>query len=1311
MQNNRAAPFSRMVAVGMGLISASSLFGADVFWSGATSRDWHTPSNWSGGSVPAGGDVAVIDPSRQAVTRWDFQLTNAAAVAGLRLTNLTQAVSGSASGNFALTVGADGVGVSGASVMLAFPCVVAAPQTWSVAAGAELVHSGELRGSATLAKAGEGRAWLTGQSVFSGNYRVEAGVLKGVSAYAAPVMDGLDVWLDASASGTFVTNSAGAMTVWSNRVGNSVMTPVGGGGPLWVAHAMRGKPAARFDRAANNGLIMQSGYANTTNVVTAFVVMQRRIDQNAFAGLLSINKDGEMDFNTPNGSVFFRFPNSAPNYTLTCDRNNTQGGEINVPQETPVCLMSRYNGQSHTLVQDGALAGSVSTDTRMAEPFAADRLVLGNRPVAGYAYPFNGDVSEVLVYNRVLTAAEERQVVAYLRQKWQEPGTLETVLGEASLWFDASHPETLVTNEAGGVLTWKSRVSETTLTPVTGANPLFLGQGANGLPAVRFDKDLANSLQTTGGYWNRGKALTVFVSLVPRASQNTFAGVVSVTGWGADFAEAGNACVILAFPEAQRWGAHRQGSWLSSVFLVSEQPAFVMSRFDGGAHTFALNGTVLGAPVASEQTFNANLLRLGARLDGNNFNPPTFNGDIQEVLVYNRALSPAEESLVNGYLDKKWRKADDLGALLADAEVHLDASEAASVVTNEVGQVTAWSNLSSGAVMTVPAVSGCVGPQWVAGAMNGRPVMRFDNTLKTSLFMESGYANTEAGLTAFMVLRRGAMDIFAGVLSAYNAAEPVDYDNLRSAALIETDSTPFSYNWYCNRVVGLGAVADVPFGTPACLMSAFDGLRHTMAVNGGAAASVAFVGNFDANRICVGARPIGGMGYFFSGDVAEVLIYNRSLSAGETARVNAYLREKWQQPATNTLAALLGSAQLWLDASASGTLLTNASGQVTAWSNRVANTAAALIPPAGLTGPTPVAAGLNGRTVLRFDKDAALLQGLMVSEGYALTSASATAVVMMKPRTSQVANARLLMVWRDNANDYDNSDSGIFMYMPAATSCNGFRANNGKSGYGTIVAETPVCLVSRYDGNAHRMIKDGDVLCGPVWSGEGAFNANRLALGFRLNVNEPFNGDIAEVLVFDYALTPDQYGMIVAYLKDKWVNAPSTPVGALQGTQSVEVRSGAELDVRDAAGFAVESGGVLFGAGTVSGNMTVAGGGRIKALGEGDNVLDVVGDLVFKPGATVAIDYAGGARPLVRATGLLSLPAQMTYAATNLIEVTGSATLPVLQGGLWDNGSGGSPSAAAWVLQGGSGAVQLQLDGASHRVNLQIIRGTLLMLF
>jgi hypothetical protein len=1061
----------------------------------------------------------------------------------------------------------------------------------------------------------------------------------------------------------------------------------------------------RFDKTLTNGLLMASGYANTTNVVTAFVMMQRRSSQSIYAGLLSLYKNVGADYDNVNSAAFYHFLGAAPFYTLTGLRNNANGGQIPLTQESPMCLMSRFNGASHTLVQDGDILGSVSTDARMYAPFNADRLILGNRPVANYTYPFNGDVAEVLVYNRVLTAAEEMQVTEYLRNKWKPVQAVGDVLKDAALWFDASKPESITTNAFGAVTSWSNLVSETKLLPLSSTNyPAYTASALDGLPAVRFNKDVFNGLQTSGGYHNRSDELTFFVSLVTRAEQIAATGVASVTdGVSYDFNSNANALLMYLrdTTTGQQWSGHRNNVGLSYSYTSPQTPAVAMSRFDGAEHTFVVNGDVAGPAVASQGYFNANYFRLGDRIEATS---RPFNGDIHEVLVFNRRLSPSEEKMVAEYLESKWVAVTNINQLLAAADIHLDASAASSILTNATGSVTNWTNIAGTSVMTVPT-NGYSGPLLVEGAMNGLPVLRFNSAGKTALFMETGYSNTEAQVNAFIVMRRNAdQGSNAGVLSIYAGSTANDYNPVGNAimAYYPNNETLAGYRVDVQRA----AIIDIPYNAPVCLHTAFNGLAHTMALNNGAAASSSYLGKFNSDRLCLGVRyESSSLIRHFSGDIAEVLIYNRALSPSEKGLITECLTAKWM-PATsaNELDPLLQSAMLWLDASAAETRVTDGNGQITAWSNRVDNMAKALLPPSGLKGPTVLADGMNGRPVLRFNKDAATKQALMISTNFALAGTATTAVIMMRTRATQSGGARLANLWKDSGQDYDTVAGAVYGYFSNPTTLIGHRENDGKSQYSGLLSETPTCIFSRFDGSRHRMIKDV-VLC-TADASTGNFNANRFGLAFRAGASEWFNGDIAEVLVFNYALNPDQQRIIYEYMQAKWVNPASR--GTLTGTQLIEINAGAELDVRDINGLTVQSAAKLFGAGSVNGDVTVASGGTIEAMVEGsDQTLAVSGDLTFASGSTVTLNYLAGA-PLITTAGLLTLPSGITFSTLNLRESNRVGTFPVLRGNSWDNGSGGTPSSAGWTLGGAGGGTSFFLKEIDFSVNLRVIKGTMI---
>ena len=1301
----------------------------DVFWSGARGRDWHNAGSWVGGVLPTAGDVAVFDSSVYGNGCRIFQVGSRVEVAGLRFVGPSPAVQGTAVGNGALTIGQEGVAVSGGMVTLDLPLALGASQTWAVAGDSELLLSGALSGEGVLTKDGEGRAWLTGPGVFSGEYRVAAGTLRTSRDSAAPVTEGLAVWLDAAAADTVVTNGAGVMTAWRSRVGGGEMVATPGGGPLWVADAMAGKPAARFTNAWNQGMVMLSGYSNTTNCATAFIVAQRRSRQTDYTGLLSIYRGGELDYDQYHASVFFHFPGGFPHNSVKGFRRNVDGGFLSFPSEQPVCLMSRFNGASHVIARDyPAQYGTTSTHTNMFLPFDANRIVLANRaaPVNAYNYPFNGEISEMLLYNRVLTEAEERQVFAYLRGKWEEtpPFTIETTLKRATVHFDAARPETLVTNAAGGVLAWTNLCNEGALVPQTaGQNPLYVTGESGGLPAVRFDKDLTNALQMLNVSYYGAKSATLFTVITPRPEQIQYTGVASFSrSTGNDYNEAGSA-ILLAFNNSNiddAWWAHQENQWLGGGHLRPERVAVVMSSFDKGLHAMQVNGLPSSPPAVREVLFNAQNLRVGNRFDSS---ARTFNGDIHELMIFNCALSPEETAQVTEYLKAKWLDTppDDLAALLAEAAVRFDASDAGSVTTNEFGIVTELRNLNATGAAEIADQAGCDGPLYVEGAMNGLPVLRFDHTRNTVLEMTSGYTNSNAFLTAFAVARitkdSGTTD--AGLLSLVRSGQR-DYDNMTSASVMLIRSSGMD-RWGAHRAGrDMAQVNDVPHGKPFSLMSRFDGFQHTLELNGlPAAAPFAYYNNattrFAADRIQLGGRqtrpstdPNPRLERFLSCDLGEMLVFNRDLTPSETALIHSYLHEKWYpDTSANTLPELLARANVWLDASAAGTVTLSPGGLVTAWANRNGNTGA-LTPPPGCDGPALIADALNGLPVLRFDKDAATKQMLWVTSGYSLTTTAATAVIMMRPRAEQINNSRLLATWRDPNHDWNTPEAAALLYYTTGNArWQAHRNGSNKSFCANLPPEEPACLISRFDSVSHRIILNGTILCG-VEPSTGAFNTDRFAIGGRRtagNENEWHNGDVAEVLLYDYALSPDQYRLLASYLMAKWM--PPPPPAQEDGTHDIQVCEGALLDARGAEGLTLPGGASLYGAGTIWGDVVMGSGSWLWASG---NLLAIDGDLTLEQGARLAVDYSGGLRPLVSATGQLVLK-DVNVTASAIREITGSTTLPILQGGTgWHDGNGNAPDPAGWTLTSDINGAAFNLDPLAYRVNIKFQRGTILMI-
>ncbi len=231
-----------------------------------------------------------------------------------------------------------------------------------------------------------------------------------------PVDTGLRLWLDAGARVS--KDNANRVSNWGDGSGvsNDAAQATAANQPVWVDNAINGRPVLRFDgQTSRLDAITSPGTDNFTVFVVTKTSATHEIDSESTEGTAGtsgqkylfgatssgVNAGAGMSLGT-NGVSTYENGNSympAPAVYSGTVGNGTVLVEFEYEAKRPlICL----NGQ---LVR----AGLVSPRPQVSAPTA-----IGAGPFGAFA----GDIAEIMVYNRALSASERATVETYLSRKY-----------------------------------------------------------------------------------------------------------------------------------------------------------------------------------------------------------------------------------------------------------------------------------------------------------------------------------------------------------------------------------------------------------------------------------------------------------------------------------------------------------------------------------------------------------------------------------------------------------------------------------------------------------------------------------------------------------------------------------------------------------------------------------------------------------------------------------------------------------------------------------------------------------------------------
>jgi hypothetical protein len=321
------------------------------------------------------------------------------------------------------------------------------------------------------------------------------------------------------------------------------------------------------------------------------------------------------------------------------------------------------------------------------------------------------------------------------------------------------------------------------------------------------------------------------------------------------------------------------------------------------------------------------------------------------------------------------------------------------------------------------------------------------------------------------------------------------------------------------------------------------------------ATGAGFAGTANGTSISIGGSSTTGS---FIGTIGEVLLFKANLTTAQRQQVEGYLARKWglssNLPATHLYRSIpivtrafqpidIANCALWLDSADRSTMSLSGS-NINSWSDKTSNISFT----ASSTKPTIYSSTYNGLNPVYFGGSAYLSNGTF---SYQLSNRSAFIVC---GEVSRTGNGDLgFMSFANSGNDYDRSNAIAYT--------NGW-APNGKyfaiqaGVYGAVTGgfdatfgsatPTPFAVVGdTFSSGTETVYENGTQR---VTSNVGVTfsNSTGLVLGARYlngSITSNINGVIAEIALFNRALTSSERRQVEGYLAAKWglrTNLPST---------------------------------------------------------------------------------------------------------------------------------------------------------------------------
>jgi putative heme-binding domain-containing protein len=260
------------------------------------------------------------------------------------------------------------------------------------------------------------------------------------------VRDGLVIWLDASRQSAAAAAEAAKKP--ATQDGATIDAWLDGSGNQLHFNAPQGSARPRFQRAGEAAVVrfdgegnylLRGGVGRAFREITVFIVASPLSNAGGFRAMFALNENGKNDYTS--GMTIDQSFGFTPRFEVVNVEGAGFGGVQNLLRDASpfgtvrtMTVTSAPGAGGTKLFLDGKPQGQ--RDRGQTE-LRADQIVVGARCFSNEPRPpyvqgfFDGDVAEVIVYDRVLPEKQRRAVEAYLGEKYAKLALPPASSGEA----------------------------------------------------------------------------------------------------------------------------------------------------------------------------------------------------------------------------------------------------------------------------------------------------------------------------------------------------------------------------------------------------------------------------------------------------------------------------------------------------------------------------------------------------------------------------------------------------------------------------------------------------------------------------------------------------------------------------------------------------------------------------------------------------------------------------------------------------------------------------------------------------------------